>query len=322
MMEPTLRFVQTNGIRMRVAEIGEGPLVLFLHGWPELWYSWRHQMPAVASAGYRAVAPDLRGYGQTDAPQDIGSYDITHIADDIVGLIDALGEESAIVVGHDWGAIIAPQCVLLHPERFTALSLLSVPYLGRGEQSLITMLKHSFRDNFFYILYFQEPGVAEEEFDGDPRGILSRMYVSPDTPKHAPELTDAKMSAGGWIPRLGAPKQLPDWLTAADLDYYVDAFTQSGFRGGFNYYRNFHRNWEITPQLSGARISLPTQFIAGAKDLVIRGASADKLRMLMEGSISDLRAVTLFPGAGHWVQQERAKETNEALIAFLSGLEK
>lgn len=321
MSEPKLRFVQTNGIRMRIAETGKGQLVLFLHGWPELWYSWRHQLPAIAAAGFRAVAPDLRGFGQTDAPEERQTYDIHHISADVVGLIDALGEQTAIVVGHDWGAIVAAHCALLHPDRFTALSLLSVPYLGRGKESLITTLNREFADNFFYVLYFQEPGVAEAEFDGDPRGILSRMYVSPDTPRDPPQLTDPKRDAGGWIPRLGTPKQLPDWLTADDLDYYVDAFTESGFRGGFNYYRNFHRNWEITPQLSGAKISQPTQFIAGQKDPVIRGAKADKLRRLMAHSCNDLKDVTIFPGAGHWVQQEKAKETNETLIRFLNGLE-
>jgi pimeloyl-ACP methyl ester carboxylesterase len=306
---------------MRIAEMGDGPLVLFLHGWPELGYSWRHQLPAIAAAGYRAVAPDMRGYGQTDAPQEIDSYDITHIADDVVGILDALGEQTAILVGHDWGAIIAPSCVLLHPTRFRAVSLMSVPYLGRPKQSPIATFKQQFGDDFFYILYFQEPGIAEAEFDSDPRGILSRLYVSPDTPRAAPELVDPKMSAGGWIPRMGAPTQLPDWLTAKDLDFYVQAFTQSGFRGGFNYYRNFHRNWEITADLAGVEINQPAQFIAGEKDQVIRRADESKLRRLMDGAFADLRYVTVFPQAGHWIQQERAADTNAALIEFFRGLE-
>ncbi len=318
--EPTFRTIQTNGINMRIAEMGEGPLVLLIHGWPESWYSWRHQLPALAAAGYHAVAPDMRGYGKTDAPEKVEDYDIEHLTADVVGIIDALGEEKAVVVGHDWGSIVAWNCVLLHPDRFSALIAMSVPYGGRGDQSLIDQLKAAYGDNFFYILYYQDYGVAEKEFDADPRGILSRLYLSPDSPREAPEVTDPKASAGGWIPRLGAPKGLPDWLTQEDLDYYVNEFTEAGFRGGINYYRNFHRNWEITPQLSGAKVKQPVLFIAGAEDIVIRGATAEQLKFMMGNATEDLRDVVLFPEIGHWVQQEAPEKTNEAMLAFLKGL--
>ena len=172
-------------------------------------------------------------------------------------------------------------------------------------------------DNFYYILYFQEPGVAEKEFDADPRGILSRLYLSPDSPREAPAITDPKRAAGGWIPRLGAPKGLPGWLTQADLDYYVDEFKEAGFRGGINYYRNFHRNWETTPQLTGAKITAPVLFIAGDKDVVIRGASAEALTTIMKTAVPGLRGVKLIPNTGHWVQQERPSETNAAILEFL-----
>jgi pimeloyl-ACP methyl ester carboxylesterase len=311
------RYIETNGIRMRIAEMGKGPLVLLIHGWPELWYSWRHQMVALAAAGYHVVAPDMRGYGGTDAPEAVSDYDIEHLSKDIVGILDVLEEETAVLVGHDWGSVVNWPTALLYPDRFTALVNMSVPYYSRGEMSVIDLFKSQFGDNFYYILYFQEPGLAENEFDADPRGILSRLYTSPETPREVPELTDPKMSAGGMIPRLGAPKVLPPWLSQRDLDYYVSEFEQSGFRGGINYYRNFHRNWEITPQLTNAQFKQPTLFIAGAEDAVIGGATADGLVKFMKDAVPDLRDVVLFPKIGHWVQQEAPEETNKALLKFL-----
>lgn len=318
--QPTMRTIQSNGINLRIAEMGKGPLVILVHGWPESWYSWRHQIPALANAGYHVVAPDMRGYGKSDKPEAVEDYDIHHLTADVVGIIDAMGEKTATVIGHDWGALVAWNCVLLHPERFNAVVTMSVPYGGRGQESLIDTLKRAYADNFFYILYFQEPGVAEKEFDADPRGILSRLYTAPDTPRERPTVTDPKRAAGGWIPRLGKPTALPHYLTQADLDYYVNEFTEAGFRGGINYYRNFHRNWETTPQLTGAKIAQPALFIAGEKDTVIRGATAEQLATSMSGVCTDFRGVKLFPGAGHWVQQERPEETNAAVIEFLKGL--
>jgi pimeloyl-ACP methyl ester carboxylesterase len=315
--QPKLRSINANGIKMRIAEMGKGPLVILVHGWPESWYSWRHQLPALAAAGYRAVAPDMRGYGKTDKPKAVEDYDIHHVTADLVGIVDALGEKSAILIGHDWGAIVSWQAMLLHPQRFTALVAMSVPYSGRGQQSLTQSLQRAYGDNFYYILYFQEPGVAEKEFDADPRAILSRLYLSPDSPREAPQVTDPKRAAGGWVPRLGAPKGLPAWLTQADLDYYVAEFKGAGFRGGINYYRNFHRNWETTPQLSGVKITAPVLFVAGEKDVVIRGASAEALTNSMRNAVPGLREVKLFPNAGHWVQQERPAEVNQAIVAFL-----
>ena len=320
--QPAMRYIESNGIKMRLAETGSGPLVIFVHGWPESWYSWRHQLPAMAAAGYRAVAPDMRGYGKTEKPQAVEDYDIHHLTADLVGIVDALGEKNAILVGHDWGAIVAWHAMLLHPDRFSALVAMSVPYSGRGPQSLVQSLKSSLGENFFYILYFQEPGIAEKEFDADPRAILSRLYLSPDSPREAPQVTDPKRAAGGWIPRLGAPKSLPSWLTQADLDYYVAEFTEAGFRGGINYYRNFHRNWETTPQLSGEKISAPVLFLAGDKDVVIRGATAEGLTASMRNAVPGLHAVKLLPNTGHWVQQERPAEVNVEIIEFLKGIDR
>lgn len=314
---PPLRSITANGVQLRVAEMGSGPLVILLHGFPESWYSWRHQLRALAAAGYRAVAPDMRGYGGSDRPQAVEDYDIHRLTADVVGIIDALGEKTAVVVGHDWGAIVAWHCLLLHPSRFTGLVAMSVPYAGRPDRSPIESMRARYEDNFYYITYFQEPGVAEAEFDADPRAILSRLYLSPDSPREAPSVTDPKRAAGGWTARLGAPKGLPAWLTQADLDYYVAEYARTGFRGGINYYRNLHRNWETTPQLTGARIAQPVLFVAGARDGVIRGASADQLTASMRQVAPDLRGVTLVPEAGHWVQQERPDDTNAALLAFL-----
>lgn len=316
------RRVEANGISMRIAEAGEtGPLVLLAHGWPESWYSWRHQLRFLADNGYRAVAPDMRGYGGTDAPPDVGDYDIVHLTDDMTGLLDALGEETAVIAGHDWGAIVAWHAALMHPGRFTGLIAMSVPYGGRPARSPMDRWRAAYGDDFFYILYHNEPGgAAEAEYDGDPRGILSRLYLSPGSPRAAPTITDPKRSAGGWIGRLGAPLGLPDWLTREDLDYVVGEFERAGFRGGVNYYRNFHRNWEITGHLAGAKVAVPTLFIAGERDVVIAGADAAALTAAMGRATEDLRGVLLIPDAGHWVQQEAPERTNRAMLEFLQGL--
>ena len=320
--QPQLRFIQANGIQLRIAEMGKGPLVLLVHGWPESWYSWRHQLTALASAGYHAVAPDMRGYGKSDRPKAVEDYDIQHLTADLVGVLDALGEKNAVLVGHDWGALVTWHAMLLHRERFRALVAMSVHYSGRGPMSITQGLQRALGDNFYYILYFQEPGIAEQEFDADPRAILSRLYLSPDSPREAPQITDPKRAAGGWIPRLGAPRGLPQWLTQADLDYYVAEFREAGFRGGINYYRNMQRNWDTTPQLAGATIAQPVLFLAGEKDVVIRGANAEALSKSMQAAVPGLRGVKLIPNTGHWVQQERPAETNAAILQFLKDIDR
>jgi epoxide hydrolase A/B len=318
----SFRTIETNGIEMRIAESGsEGPLVLLVHGWPESWYSWRHQIPALVEAGYRVVIPEMRGYGKTDAPGPVEAYDIVQLAADLEGILDEAGVEQAHLVGHDWGAAVAAHAALFYPERFTSLVLMSVPYRGRAPRSPVEIWQEQFGENFFYILYHnEEGGVAEKEYDADPRGILSRLYLSPASPRETPEITDPKRSAGGWIPRLGAAKGLPGWLSQEDLDYIVNTFEESGFRGGVNYYRNMQRNWEITEHLSGVKIQMPTLFIAGEMDITILEASEEELRQMMTPAIADLRNVVLFPKMGHWIQQEAPEEVNEALIGFLQEL--
>jgi len=317
----TLRYIEVNDIRMRIAEAGDdGPLILLAHGWPESWYSWRHQLKYLSELGYRVVAPDMRGYGGTDAPIAVDDYNIENIAADMVGILDHLGEERAVMVGHDWGAIVAWQTVQFYPNRFDGLIAMSVPFAGRQERSPMVEWRETFGDNFYYILYHNEPnGVAEREYDSNPRELLSRLYLSPRSPREPPAITDPRASAGGWIGRLGAPKSLPSWLSASDLNYFVSEFERSGFRGGVNYYRNFHRNWELTESLKNAHIDIPTLFIAGERDVVIGGASEARLQGAMSRVVNDLRGVILVPEVGHWVQQEAPDEVNQAMSDFLTG---
>ena len=312
--------IESNGLTLRLAEAGSGPLVLLIHGWPESWYSWRHQLSALAAQGYHAVAPDMRGYGDSSAPANSADYRIDTLAADVVGIVDHFSQQKATLVGHDWGSMVVWHAALFHPDRFNGVIGMSVPYGGRAKVAPLESFKAAMGDNFFYILYHNEPGgVAEAEYDRNPRGILSRLYASPDTPRAPAVVTDPKRSAGGWIDRLGEPLERPGWLTEADLDYYVDEFTRSGFRGGVNYYRNFDTNWEITADLDPV-IQIPSAFISGAADVVIGGASEEALTTMMTPVMSDFRGVTLIPEMGHWVQQEAPTVTNEAIIEFLQGL--
>lgn len=317
MAEISHRMIETNGIKMRLAEAGSGPVVLLIHGWPESWYSWRHQLTALADAGYHAIAPDMRGYGDTDAPASDEAYRIDILANDVVGILDAIGEDKATLVGHDWGAMVVWHTALAHAERFNGVVGMSVPYRKPASASPLDMMKKANGDNFFYILYHnEEGGVAEAEYDSNPKGLLEMLYSSLDVQRGEPTITDPKRSAGGWIGRMGVPEELPEWLASDDLDYYVEEFTRAGFRGGVNYYRNFERNWEYTKDMDPV-ITIPSAFIAGASDMVIAGADKAALVKTMSPVLADMREVTVIPGIGHWVQQEAPEESNKAILAFL-----
>lgn len=317
MTETTHRRVASNGISMHVAEAGEGPLVVLCHGFPELWYSWRHQFPALVGAGYHVVAPDQRGYGETDRPDEIAAYDIEQLSADILGLVDALGSERAVLVGHDWGSPVVFHTALRAPERVAGVVGMSVPYLQRPHASPVAIWRELFADTFFYILYFQEPGVADAELGRDPRTTLRRLLYAVSGDRQPDGVGFAGEKDGrGMVERMPEPRSLPSWLTQSDLDYYVAAFTRTGFTGGLNWYRNFDRNWELTADLHGASVTVPAAFIAGAADPVLAMSPPDR----MARYAPDLRATTIVEGAGHWVQQERPEEVNRALLAFLASL--
>ncbi len=302
---------------MRIADHGEGPVVLMLHGWPESWYSWRHQIIALAEAGYRVIAPDMPGYGKTDSLDSVKDYNIVNIASYVVGILDEIGVDQAILIGHDWGAAIAWSTVQLHPDRFTKLINLSVPFRPSPDRPPMEIYKERFGDRFFYQLYFQHVGEAEAEFDKDPKGILYRLYSSPDTFRFAPQVTEKNASAGGWIPRLGEPKELPDWFSQEDLDFYVNEFTESGFVGGINYYRNIDGNWNLMKPYANNPIKIPVLFMAGDKDNVIGRATREKLLDAMKPFVPNIDDVILLPNIGHWIQQDTPKAVNDRVIAFL-----
>jgi pimeloyl-ACP methyl ester carboxylesterase len=319
MSEVRHRFVQTNGIRMHIAEQGEGPLVLLCHGFPESWYSWRHQLKALADAGYHAVAPDQRGYGQTDRPEPIEQYTQFHLVGDLVGLLDALGEERAVIVGHDWGALVAWSAALMRPDRFPAVISLSVPFAGRAPVRPTDAFRALAGDNFFYILYFQEPGVAEAELERDVRATMRRiLYSASGDPPRDRAWRPALPKTAGFLDATTDPETLPPWLTEADIDFYTAEFRRTGFRGGLNWYRNFDRNWELSAPYAGAKVTVPALFIAGERDAVISFA-----RPVLDGmpaAVPNLKKTVILPGCGHWTQQERPAEVNAEILAFLKEL--
>jgi pimeloyl-ACP methyl ester carboxylesterase len=324
--EVSHRTVETNRIRMHLAEQGEGPLVLLCHGFPESWYSWRHQLPALAEAGFHAVAPDMRGYGQTDQPSEIDQYTLLHLVGDVVGLLDALGAEQAVIAGHDWGAPVAWHAALLRPDRFRGAIGLSVPFRPRGQVRPTTVMPQT-EDTIFYQLYFQTPGVAEAEFERDVRRLLRGVLYanSGDMPVRLPkDQVGMVPRSGGFADRMATqpanPATLPRWLTEADIDFYAAEFARSGFRGGLNYYRNIDRNWELLAPFAGAKVTIPALYIAGDRDLVMAFRGVDQLVANLAHFVPQLRRTIILPGCGHWTQQERAGEVNAAMIDFLRGL--
>lgn len=319
MIEAPFDTLQLDDIRMRVASQGSGPLVLFCHGWPESWYSWRHQMAAVAAAGYRAVAPDMRGYGGTDAPQDARHYTLLHLVGDMVGLLKALGETQAVLVGHDWGAPMAWHAALMRPDLFRAVVGMSVPYAPPWKVDLISALEKQGVQNF-YMQYFQAPGVAEAEFERDVAASIRRIHFSGsgDAPGQA---SFGMLAPGaGFLANTVDPAVLPAWMDADDVAYYAGEFDRAGFRGGLNWYRCLRLNSELLAPWRGAVIHQPSMFIAGERDGVLRfPASASQIDRFST-TLPGLRGCHILEGAGHWIQRERAAQVNELLLGFLRGL--
>jgi len=324
-MEIRHRFVETNGIRMHMAEAGEGPLVVLCHGFPESWYSWRHQLAALAKAGFHAVAPDQRGYGQTDRPEAIDQYTLLHLVGDIVGLLDALKAPTAVIVGHDWGAPVAWHAALLRPDRFRGVVGLSVPFRPRGATRPTTAMPQT-KDAIFYQLYFQEPGIAEAELERDAHDAIRRMLFGGSGDARRDQSAGPSFGVG-MVPRNGgflsigdAPATLPAWLTEADIDFFAGEFKRGGFRGPLNWYRNIDRNWELLAPWTGARVTVPALYVAGDRDLVVKFPGMDRLLPNLKQFVPNLRQTIMLPGCGHWTQQERRTEVNAALLEFLSGL--
>jgi pimeloyl-ACP methyl ester carboxylesterase len=312
------RTVVANGIRHHVVEQGTGPLVLLLHGWPEGWYSWRHQLGALAEAGYRAVAPDVRGYGQTDAPAEVSRYGMRDMVGDAAGLVEALGAKDAVVVGHDWGAAIAWHCALLRPDRFRGVAALSVPLTPRSPAPPMAILRKRFAGQFFYMIHFQEPGVAEAELEVDVRRSLRLVYYAASGDAAVGPGFFGKPAGARLLEGMVDPPVLPAWLTEHDLDVYAADFARAGFRGGLNRYRNMDSDWEDLAELADARVRIPALFVVGEKDLtfVLRPKGVEDTRQRCD----DLREGVVLPGVGHWVQQEAPEKTNEILLRFLRGL--
>ncbi len=320
MQERQFQKIDTGSVTLRAVVEGDGPLIVMVHGWPESWYSWRHQIDPLVEAGYRVAVPDVRGYGGSDRPQAIEAYDMTSLTDDIAGLIDALGETSAILIGHDWGAPIVWVTAIRHPGKVEAVAGLSVPHLGRGDRPTIEVFKQIYKDRFFYQLYFQEPGVAEAELEADPAASIRKVYYSACGDISDEERIKANEGKGPDSTLLeGAidPDPLPAWLTAQDVAYYASEFERSGFRGPLNRYRNFQRDFEKLPELSEKKITQPALFIAGTRDPVLAFMPGVSLADMMDPWYEDLRGKVMIEGGGHWIQQEKPEETNAALLKWL-----
>ena len=320
MKEFTHRFIETNGIRMHIAEAGEGPLVLLLHGFPESWYSWRHQLGALAQAGYHVIAPDQRGYGQTDRPAEIEKYTQLHLVGDVIGLLDALGEEHAVVVGHDWGGPIAWNAALMRPDRIRGVVGLSVPYMARGPVSFLTAVRSVLGEGF-YMVYFQQPGVAETELERDVRTTMRKLLYSASGDAPADREAQSVVSQGGGILDSALdPQTLPPWLTEQDIDYYTSEFERTGFTGGLNWYRTIDKSWELMAAWMGAQVRSPALYIAGERDGIVHFPGSQDRIANLKAFVPNLRDTLLLPSCGHWTQQECPAEVNAALLEFLQGL--
>ena len=312
------RMLSANGVDLRIYEAGQGPPVVLAHGFPELAYSWRHQLPALARAGYRAIALDQRGYGGSSQPAAIEAYDIEHLTGDLLAVLDDIGEDKAVFVGHDWGSMVVWQLSLLAPERVAGVVGMSVPFLPRAPLPPLQLMRRAFADSFFYILYFQEPGVADADLGRDPATTMRRMLAGVKLQDGA-SFDSTGLSAGdgrGFVDRLPEPQDLPTWLSQAELDHYVAEFSRTGFTGGINWYRNFDRNWELTERLTGAKVEVPSLFIGGRLDPVLLMSPPS----IQDGWLVDHRGNVFVDDAGHWVQQEKPAEVNAALLDFLRTL--
>ena len=320
------KIVESNGINIRLAMMGEGPLVIFCHGWPESWYSYRYQLPAVADAGFKAVAYDVRGYGESDKPHEIEAYTMRNMTNDVVGIIDALGYDTAITIGHDWGGPIALNTAALNEDRISATGTLSVPFTGRGPMPTLDLWKEIYKDRFFYQLYFQKEGVAEEEFESDLSRSLFMTYTNSDGrgmkfnfEKSQSGSVPEKTKDSTFLEGMEMFEDFPNWFTKEDLDYFVSQFEISGLRGPFNRYRAQNIDWHEIPELEGKMLEQPAFFITGTLDPVNFFVPSDQsLTDRIKPNYKNLLFAEELEGIGHWTQQEAPEEVNSFIIDFLN----
>ncbi|GAA1410259.1 alpha/beta hydrolase [Kitasatospora putterlickiae] len=319
------RHVQVNGVRLHVAEQGRGPLVLLLHGFPESWYAWRHQFAPLAEAGYRVVAVDQRGCARSEQPESVDAYTLLHLVGDVTGLIRELGEERAVLVGHDWGAPVAWTTATLRPDLVRGVAGLSVPPLPTLGPPPLAEARERFGEGF-YQLYFQRPGVADAELARDPHATFRRMLFSGsgDFARDGGPRAWVVGEGGTLLDGTVDPERLPDWLSEADIEALVADYAEHGeraFTGGLNWYRNIDRNNELLAGLAGRPVEVPALYVTGDQDLGAALVPEEVTRLLLANLTPRLyRRVTL-PGVGHWTQQESPAEVTAALLDFLRHLD-
>jgi pimeloyl-ACP methyl ester carboxylesterase len=312
------RLIAANSIQIHVAEQGSGPAVLFCHGFLETWYAWRHQLPALADAGFRAIAPDMRGYGQTDRPAGAGQYSVWHLVGDMVGLLDALEIERAIIVGNDWGATVAWQAALLRPDRFHAVAAFGVPLMGRAPMPPSRLFPQN-EQALFYTLYLQQQDGPQAELERDVRETLGKLLLAASADGAVNPFSMVARQSGMLAPLPSVA--LPDWLSEADLQVYVDAYARSGFGGALNYYRNLDRNWELQAALSGMQLAVPALFMAGERDPGLQMPGMRDIIDAMSQLAPGLVLSELVADCGHWIQQEQPALVNAALVVFANSVE-
>lgn len=320
---PQFRTIDAGKAKIRAVVKGEGPLVVMVHGFPESWYSWRHQIEPVAAAGYQVAAIDVRGYGGSDKPHPIEAYDMEALTGDVAGVIDALSDDgTGILMGHDWGAPIVWNTALSRPEKIKAVAGLSVPFMGVPQKPFTEIFKENFTDKglFFYQAWFQEVGPPEAEAEKDVRDFLRKFYFG-----IAGEAPDGSwpMKAHGatLLEGMKDPGVFPAWLTDEDLNYYVAEFEGSGFRGPISRYRNHERDFAWLQQFKGRKLEMPTLLIGGDRDPAFNGfGRIPDPAAFMREHVTDLRSSHILPGCGHWTQQERPAEVNTILLDWLKGL--
>ena len=325
MSEVEFKVVESNGINIRLAMMGAGPLVIFCHGWPESWYSYRYQLPAVADAGFKAVAYDVRGYGESDKPHEIEAYSMRNMTNDVIGIIDALDYDTAITIGHDWGGPIALNTAALNEDRITATGTLSVPFNSRGPMPTLDLWKEIYKDRFFYQLYFQKEGIAEEEFESDLTRALFMTYTNSDGrgmkfnfEKGQSGLVPEKTKDSTFLEGMEVFEDFPDWFSKEDLDYFVSQFEISGLRGPFNRYRAQNIDWHEIPELEGKILEQPAFFVTGTLDPVNFFVPSDQsLTDRIKPNYKNLLFAEELEGIGHWTQQEAPEEVNNFILNFL-----